>query len=245
MIAFKLTLEYDGSRYAGWQMQQKEKTIQGELFRVAEDLFKTKPVEIYAAGRTDAGVHALGQVAHLKIASTKLTPDQIKTGLNDHLPSDINILNVEQVPVTFHARHNAKSRSYVYVISKRRDAFAKKHVWWVKETLDVTAMQEAAALMVGFHDFRSFGHTKKDDEQSTMVDLTALEIHEDAERINIRIVASHFLWKMVRRVVGVLVDAGRKNITAADIQRYFETVSDDPGKVTAPPNGLFLEAITY
>jgi tRNA pseudouridine38-40 synthase len=244
MQNFKLTLEYDGSRYAGWQWQQKEKTIAGEVLRAAEDLFKQKPNELYGAGRTDAGVHALGQVAHLKVNSTKLSPEKILEGLNDRLPTDINILKVESVPVTFHARHDAKSRAYIYVLSKRRDAFARKHAWWVKEPLNLKAMIQAAAKLQGFHDFRSFSYVK-DKKQSTLVDLTTMSVEEEDHRVLIRMEASHFLWKMVRRIVGVLVEVGRGNLSIADVEQFLQISDDTPGKYTAPPHGLFLERVDY
>lgn len=239
-----MTLEYDGARYAGWQLQKNDRSVQGELLDAAAKLFGNQPIEVYGAGRTDAGVHARGQVAHLDVAETRLNPDQIRIGLNDALPHDINILRVEKAHPKFHARHDARSRSYTYQISKRRDAFGKKYVWWVRDPLDIRAMRDAAARLEGFHDFRSFGATEKAG-QSTLVDLDQVEIREEADRIYIHITGSHFLWKMVRRMVGVLVEVGRGRMNGQDVETFLKTESREPAKYTAPPSGLFLERIEY
>ncbi len=239
-----MTLEYDGARYAGWQLQKNDRSVQGELLDAAAKLFGNQPIEVYGAGRTDAGVHARGQVAHLDVAETRLSPDQIRIGLNDALPHDINILRVEKAHPKFHARHDARSRSYTYQISKRRDAFGKKYVWWVRDPLDIRAMRDAAARLEGFHDFRSFGATEKAG-QSTLVDLDQVEIREEADRIYIHITGSHFLWKMVRRMVGVLVEVGRGRMNGQDVETFLKTESREPAKYTAPPSGLFLERIEY
>lgn len=245
LMRYKLLIEYDGSRFAGWQLQKNDRSIQGELIAAATALFGNPPLELYGSGRTDAGVHARGQVAHLEIrGESRLRTDQIQMGLNDHLPHDINVLLVAKAAPRFHARFDAKERIYVYQISKRRDAFGKKHVWWVRDHLDVAAMKSAAALLVGFHNFRSFGSVP-DPTQSTMVEMNRVEITEDADRIYITISASHFLWKMVRRMVGVLVEVGRKNLSNADILRFLEQPSPEPARLTAPPSGLFLEEVKY
>ena len=243
-MKFKLTIEYDGSRYAGWQLQKNDRSIQGELIDAASKVFGTQQVEVYGAGRTDAGVHARGQVAHLEIAETKLPPDQIQKQLNDALPHDINILRVQPAGPRFHARHDARARSYTYQISKRRDAFGKKYVWWVRDRLNVEAMLEAAARLEGFHDFRSFGDVEKPD-QSTMVELLRVDVREDDNRIFIHLRGSHFLWKMVRRIVGILVEVGRGNMTGQTVEGFLKTPSREPARFTAPPSGLFLEKIEY
>ena len=244
MARFKLTLEYDGARYAGWQFQRNERSIQGELLEAAFKIFETQDVEIYGAGRTDAGVHARGQVAHLEAPVERMAPDQLLIRFNELLPHDINILRIEKAPPRFHARHDARSRSYVYQISKRRDAFAKKYIWWVRDRLDVKAMAAAAARLEGFHDFASFGDVEKEG-QSTMVEMTRVEVREDADRIYIHLTGSHFLWKMVRRIVGVLVEVGRGRMSGQTVEDFLENPSREPARLTAPPSGLFLEQISY
>lgn len=244
MARFKLTLEYDGARYAGWQFQRNERSIQGELLEAAFKIFETQDVEIYGAGRTDAGVHARGQVAHLEAPVERMAPDQLLIRFNELLPHDINILRIEKAPPRFHARHDARSRSYVYQISKRRDAFAKKYIWWVRDRLDVKSMSAAAARLEGFHDFASFGDVEKEG-QSTMVEMTRVEVREDADRIYIHLTGSHFLWKMVRRIVGVLVEVGRGRMTGQTVEDFLKNPSREPARLTAPPSGLFLEEIRY
>ncbi len=243
-MRFKLTLEYDGSRYAGWQLQKNDRSVQGELLDAAYKVFDTRSIELYGAGRTDAGVHARGQVAHLDVPNTLLKPEQIQMRMNDELNHDVNILLVEKAAPKWHARHDARSRSYTYQISKRRDAFGKKYVWWVRDQLNLPAMRAAALALQGFHDFRSFGDIEKDD-QSTMVDLTKVEIRETDDRIYIHITGSHFLWKMVRRIVGILVEIGRGRMPVETVEMFLDRPSREPARFTAPPSGLFLEKVVY
>src|SRR5438093_9900226 len=154
-MRFKLTIEYAGTRYSGWQIQKNARTVQGEIDRAVRTVTARKDFELYGSGRTDAGVHALAQVAHLDV-STNLSPDSLPGRLNDELPADINILGAEVVPHRFHARHDAVARRYLYQVARRRTAFAKAFVWWVKEPLDAERMREAARSFVGMRDFRSF-----------------------------------------------------------------------------------------
>jgi tRNA pseudouridine38-40 synthase len=153
-------------------------------------------------------VHARGQVAHLEIANTRLSPEQIKVSLNDELGHAINILHVEKAHPKFHARHDARSRSYTYQISKRRDAFGKKYVWWVRDTLDLGAMRNAAARSKAFTIFVLLAPRKKRDKAPWWT-LTVWKFGRMATGSTYTSQASHFLWKMVRRMVGVLVEVGR------------------------------------
>lgn len=244
MPRYKLLLEYEGTRYRGWQYQRGERTIQGECLQAARDLFKTGEVECYGAGRTDAGVHALGQVAHLD-ARTSLSPDRIRMGLNDRLPHDINILHVAPASANFHARHDAVARSYVYLISRRRSAFGKRYLWWVKDYLDLPAMQRAAAGLTGLQDFRSFTPEKNRDQESTQVKVERLELTEQGDLILVHIIGSHFLWKMVRRIVGILVEVGRGQLQESAVENLITSPSNDPAAFTAPPMGLYLERVYY
>lgn len=246
MHTWKLEIEYEGTRYRGWQIQHNSKTIQGELMTAARQLFESK-VEIGGAGRTDAGVHALRQIAHLKVAELQanVTPRQIQHGFNDLLPHDINILKVQNAPENFHARHDAKARQYLYQISTRRTAFAKNHVWWIKDKLSVAEMSQAAAFLVGKHNFQSFCEQEEGKKQSTVVAVEAAEIFTQDDLILFRIRASHFLWKMVRRIVGMLAETGRGNLSPDEFRRLLKSFSNAPAKFTAPPSGLFLEEVFY
>jgi tRNA pseudouridine38-40 synthase len=243
MPTYKLILEYDGTRYRGWQTQKNtDRTVAGALERAASELFG-EPIRVHGAGRTDAGVHALAQVAHLK-AKTLLAGREIEYGLNDRLPPDVNVLSAAHVADSFHARHDAVSRTYLYQVSKRRTAFEKPFVWWVKDRLDVPMMKRAARLFVGRHDFGSFCENAEG-QSSTLVEVAKCDVTETDEKIDVRVTASHFLWKMIRRLVGTLVEVGRGNLTEAGIEEFLSTRSRAPAKWTAPPSGLFLEKVEY
>jgi len=243
---FKLTIEYAGTRYSGWQIQKNAKTIQGEIDRAARTVTKRKDFELYGSGRTDAGVHALAQVAHLDVA-TSLPPDTLKRRLNDELPSDINILASTVVPHRFHARHDAVARRYLYQIARRRTAFAKPFVWWVKEDIDVDRMREAASAFVGFNDFEAFAESDDGEqrERSTQVLVERLDVVESGDLVLVAIEGSHFLWKMVRRMVGVLAAIGRGDLESGAAARLLTSSSGEPARLTAPASGLFLERVYY
>jgi len=242
-VRFKLTIEYAGTRYSGWQIQKNARTIQGEIERAVREATGAGDIELYGSGRTDAGVHAMAQVAHLDIQTT-IAPELLRRRINDALPADINILRAETVRHKFHARHDAKARSYLYNVARRRTAFAKPFVWWVKDDLDVEKMRAAAAHFVGFHDFQSFSDDDPD-EKSTQVLVDALDIYEDGDLIVLHVEGSHFIWKMVRRLVGVLVEVGRGEMTSVEAAAMLTERSQLPARLTAPASGLFLERVYY
>jgi tRNA pseudouridine38-40 synthase len=243
MSRFKVYLEYEGTRYSGWQIQKNARTVQGELVESAQRVFNTPKLEFYGSGRTDAGVHALRQVAHLDV-DTVLAPEIIRMKLNDELPADINILEIEKAPPNFHARHDAIRRSYLYQISRRRTAFGKRYVWWIKDALDLGGMERAAALFIGMKDLGSFSADDAE-EKSTKVLIEEVTLKVSGDLVLVRFVGSHFLWKLVRRVVGVLVEVGRGKLSPGEVQQFLNARSDKPAKWTAPPSGLFLERVYY
>ena len=243
MSRFKLTLEYEGTRYSGWQMQKGGKSIQGEIMDACRELFENETVDVYGAGRTDGGVHALRQVAHLDV-KTDLPLLRIKYGINDRLPPDISVIDVEAAEPHFHARHDAVARSYIYQISRRRTALGKKFVWWIKDDLSAVAMNEAAEKLIGLKDFRNFTDLKQE-QASTKTEVIHAEVKESGDMILFHVIGSHFLWKQVRRMTGVLVEIGRGKLTSDDIRRFFRETTDIPAKLTAPPSGLFLERVYY
>jgi tRNA pseudouridine38-40 synthase len=238
-----MTLEYAGTRYSGWQIQKNARTVQGEIRRTVAEITRKSDFEIYGSGRTDAGVHALGQVAHLDV-ETRLAPEPLRLLLNDRLPPDIHVLSLVRAAPRFHARHDAVGRSYLYQISRRRTAFGKPYVWWVKDELSLAKMRVAARLFGGMNDFRSFTDQKVEDG-STKVLLREVTVVEDGALILIRIVGSHFLWKMVRRIVGVLAEAGRGAMSEVEVKALLARKSRAPAALTAPPSGLFLERVFY
>lgn len=240
---FKLFIEYEGTRYSGWQRQENAKTIQGSIVQAAKEIFGDDYLDFQGSGRTDSGVHALCQVAHLDV-KTVLAPEIIRMKLNDMLPHDITILEVEKANQTFHARHDAKSRSYIYQISRRRTAFGKNFVWWIKDKLDFKAMESASKLFIGMNNFASFSDDDPEDK-STKVLIDDIQLKEEGDLILIRIVGSHFIWKMVRRIVGILAEVGRGRKSDKDILFYLSNKTNEPAKFTAPPSGLFLESVSY
>jgi tRNA pseudouridine38-40 synthase len=242
-MRFKLLIEYAGTRYSGWQIQKNARTVQGEIERAVREASGRRDFELYGSGRTDAGVHALGQVAHLDV-QTRRSAEELVPAVNDKLPADINILAASRVPHRFHARHDAVGRSYLYQIARRRTAFAKPYVWWVRDDLDLATMQQAAARFAGMHDFQAF--TDADPEQtSTDVQVERVQIDQCGDLVLVRVEGSHFLWKMVRRMIGVLAEVGRGALAPADVVALLRSPSPLPARVTAPASGLFLERVFY
>jgi tRNA pseudouridine38-40 synthase len=240
---FKLTLEYAGGRYSGWQKQLNARTVQGELERAIAETLGHNDFECQGSGRTDAGVHAIMQVAHLEVHLT-LPREKLRRQMNDALPADINVLAIDKAHHRFHARHAAVARSYLYQVSRRRSAFAKPFVWWVKEPLDLGAMSDAARRFSGMHDFRSFSDDDPEDK-STAVLIEHVTVGEEGDLILIRVGGSHFLWKMVRRMVGVIVEIGRGGLPLNAIDDFLRKPSGTPARLTAPASGLFLERVFY
>ncbi len=243
MPRYKLTIEYAGTRYSGWQIQTNARTVQGELVKAVRDATGRERFEVYGAGRTDAGVHAIAQVAHLDVG-TSLPAATLLARLNDTLPADIHVRHLEVASHRFHARHDATARGYLYQIARRRTAFAKPFVWWVREPLDVGRMRAGATAFAGMQDFASF--TDDDpEEKSTTVAIDAVTVEAAGALVLVRVVGSHFLWKMVRRMVGLLVGVGTGAVDRREIGRALTSRSALPATLTAPATGLFLEFVTY
>ena len=247
MPTYRFVLEYAGTRYSGWQEQKNATTVAGELRRALEAC--VGPVtEIGGAGRTDAGVHALAQVAHVKLPVDR-DPARLLREVNERLPADVNVLAISRADDRFHARHHAESRSYVYQVSRRRTAFGKRHVWWVDEPLDVDAMRRAAAACVGEHDFVLFCD-RPQDQPGTHVRVDRAEVVEHGSLVLLRFEASHFLWRMVRRLVGAIVRVGRGELTVDEFSslvaaRTLPGKRGDVAEWTAPASGLHLERVRY
>jgi tRNA pseudouridine38-40 synthase len=248
MPRFKLLIEYAGTRYSGWQIQKNARTVQGEIDRAVRAATERREFELYGSGRTDAGVHALAQVAHLEIY-TELPPESLRRRINDELPADIHVRTIGRAPHRFHARHDAIERSYLYQISTRRTAFGKPFVWWIREPLSVDRMRQAAEAFAGLQNFEAF--TADDpEEKSTRVLIEGVEIEEQGALVLIRVRGSHFLWKMVRRLVGILAAVGRGDIASRDAAFFLDPSRASDARATAaalaaPAAGLFLEAVRY
>lgn len=247
MFTYKFVVEYAGTRFSGWQEQKNSLTIAGELRKAITAAFEA-PVEIGGAGRTDAGVHALAQVAHVRFANVA-DPRRLLRVVNEGLPADVNVLSITQTDERFHARHHAVTRTYLYQIAKRRTAFAKRYVWWIEDELDLALMREAIATCIGEHDFAFFCDSSKE-RVDTRVRMDRAEIAAASGLILLRFEASHFLWRMVRRLVGALVRVGLRSLSPAEFIALVEArpIAASRGNVadwTAPPSGLFLERVRY
>lgn len=248
MPTYRLAVEYEGTRYRGWQEQKNARTVAGELRRALE-LVVGERVELGGAGRTDAGVHALEQVAHLRVGRRLAQLARFASEVNEQLPAEIHLLSVAPAPERFHARHHAQLRSYVYQISRRRTALAKRFVWWVRRELDAASMAAAAAAIAGRHDFAAFCE-QPEEQSSTVVVVERAEVATAGELVLVRIAASHFLWKMVRRLVGALVEVGAGELPARQFAALVggappQGAGFRPAAHTAPPSGLFLERVIY
>lgn len=245
MINYKMVIAYDGSRYNGWQKQGNTKdTIQGKLEKVLEKL-EGREVEVIGAGRTDAGVHALGQVANVKLES-KINGETLLQYLNQYLPEDIAVLSVKEVPMRFHSRLNATEKTYLYRIyrSEIPNPFIRKYTVTITEELDIEKMRMAAELLIGEHDFKSFCSLKKS-KKSTIRTLYSITIEEIEEEIRISVRGNGFLYHMVRIIVGTLLEVGTGKKKPEEIEQILEKGERQAAGRTAPAHGLFLKEVKY
>jgi tRNA pseudouridine38-40 synthase len=251
MHNIKLTLAYDGTDFHGWQIQVGKPTVQGTLTDVLRKLTQER-LAIHGAGRTDAGVHALGQVAHFKTHS-ELSPLEFQRALNALLPPAIRVVQAEEVGPDFHARWETLGKTYEYRIFRGRvvPPFAWRYVLHYPYPLDVAAMREAAGEFEGEHDFTSFaassGSEDEDRERTTRrrIDRSVLREEERGELLTYEVHGRSFLRYMVRKMVGTLLDVGRGRLAAADVSRLFELRDRSKSGPTVPPQGLFLVAVEY
>lgn len=244
MATYKLTVEYEGTAYAGWQRQAKDLTVQGVIEAAFKRITQTR-VTVIGAGRTDSGVHALGQVAHFQ-SDKPLTPDAWRQSLNGVLPEDIAVRSVEVVPDDFHARYGATGKLYEYRILNRlvRAPLDRHRVWHVKATLNLQAMRDAAGLLLGRHDFASFqGHPT--DTTNTTCELRRLEIFQEGELLRIEAEADRFLKQMVRAIVGTLVEVGKGKRARQSLKDILAAKDRKAGGMTAPAHGLYLVRVDY
>lgn len=242
---YKLTIQYDGSRYDGWQKQgNTTNTIQGKLEGVLSRLVGG-PVEVHGAGRTDAGVHALGQTASVKLPGN-LPPEQVRDYLNSYLPEDIAVIKVEQAEDRFHARLSAKGKVYRYDIRLGTvgDVFRRKYQYRVAEQLDVTAMRAAAEILTGTHDFRAFCSNKKY-KKSTVRTVSAVDIAVHDADMSITFQGNGFLYNMVRIMTGTLLEVGLGLRRVEEMEEILASQDRTRAGKTAPAQGLTLVQVEY
>jgi tRNA pseudouridine38-40 synthase len=244
MRVLKLTLAYDGTRFVGWQRQADGESIQG-LLEDALARFEGAPVTVHGAGRTDAGVHALGQVASASVTFTH-PAETVVRALNAQLPEEIRILDIADAAPGFHARFSARSKSYRYQIRAGTvgDPFTRTFVWQLPEPLNVGAMTDAAAAVVGTHDFAAF-QSVGSDVVSTTRTIVRSEIREVDQMFVYEVTADGFLRHMVRAIVGTLVEIGRGWRSVESMSQLIERGTRAQAGATAPPHGLFLVRVDY
>ncbi|MFH1656091.1 MAG: tRNA pseudouridine(38-40) synthase TruA [Candidatus Omnitrophota bacterium] len=246
MRNIKLTIEYDGTIYKGWQSQGKRrtKTIQQVLEKSLEKILGEK-IKLIASGRTDSGVHALGQVANFK-TRTKLKPDQIKMALNSNLPLDIVVRGAKEVDSKFHSRYDVKSKVYRYVILNRmeRPAIYRNRCLFISYRLDLNLMQQEARQLLGRHDFKVFQSANKVQRGSVRT-IKSIKINKKADSISIEIESNGFLYKMVRNIVGTLIEIGRGRFEKGTINRLLSSKNRCLAGPSAPAGGLYLLKVNY
>ena len=242
MRNIKLTIEYDGSNFCGWQYQPNSRSVQQEVEKALQK-FLQQEIRIVGAGRTDSGVHALGQIACFRTEKSYAT-EIIEKALNRFLSPDIRILQVEEVPLAFNPRFDAVKRSYRYQIAKKRHAINRWYACYCKYPLNLEKIRSASHVLIGEHDFRSFckGNSDANHYRCTVESIIWSEM---ADLIRMEIVANRFLHNMVRIIVGTMIDVGRGLLTENDVRRILEKKNRTMAGRTAPAKGLFLVEVIY
>lgn len=245
MRNIKVILQYEGARYQGWQRQESTaNTIQGRLEALLSRMCGA-PVEVAGAGRTDSGVHALGQVANFHLDTDK-TPREIMDYMNAYLPEDIAVIAVSEVPERFHSRLNAKGKTYRYRVlnSEVPHIFDRRYVWQVEETLDVEAMRQAAFLLCGRHDFKAFTSSKKG-RKSTVRTVESIAVEREGDEISFTFRGDGFLYHMVRIMTGTLLEVGMHKREAAQVKELLKNGDRKEAGMLAPARGLTLVEVRY
>ncbi|MPW24484.1 tRNA pseudouridine(38-40) synthase TruA [Alkalibaculum sp. M08DMB] len=245
MRNFKLIIAYDGSRYQGWQrLNDSDLTIQGKLEKVISEMIGS-PIEIIGSGRTDAGVHARGQVANFHTNSS-LTTHEIHRYINQYLPQDIVVTEVVEVSHRFHSRYNAKSKKYVYAIWNHwiQSPFDRKYSYYFPTELDIDAMKSASRKLIGTHDFIGFSSLKKV-KKSTVRTIYEISIEKKGHLLNFNILGNGFLYNMIRIIMGSLIDIGLHKRDVSHIEEILANKNREDAGMTIPPHGLFLEEVHY
>lgn len=245
MNNYKLTIQYDGGRYQGWQrLGDSENTIQGKIENVLTEMVG-EPIEIIGCSRTDSGVHALSQIANFKM-NVNMTESEVMNYLNRYLPQDISIVDVMLVPERFHARYNAKDKTYLYKIWNEQftNPFMRKYSMHVEKNLNIEKMEEASQYFIGSHDFTAYSNAKSK-KKSMVREIYSIDIEEISGFIEIRVRGNGFLYNMVRKMVGTLIEVGLDEIEANKIPSIIDSKERIQTGRMADPAGLYLEKVDF
>lgn len=246
MERLRCIVQYDGTNYAGYQVQPNGNTVQEELEKALSKMHKGRKVKVIASGRTDSGVHAIGQVIHFD-TDLDIPESNWKRALSSMLPDDIQIAAVENVPRDFHARYDAIGKEYRYFIwnDRESDLFKRQYRYHLRAELDIEAMRRACKILEGEHDFTSFCSTRTDIKGSKVRKIYEASIESDGPELMFKFRGSGFLYNMVRILVGTLIEVGRKERTPENLLEVIEAKDRDVAGKTAPPQGLFLWKVFY
>ena len=245
MKNFRVLLQYEGTRFKGWQRQEStDNTIQGRLEQLISRMCQ-EPIEIQGSGRTDAGVHALGQIFNFH-SSTSMSCNEMRDYINQYLPEDIAVLEVAEVPIRFHSRLNAKGKKYSYHINNSviPNVFWRKYSIMIEKPLDIQSMKRAADFMIGTHDFKSFTSTKKG-KKSTIRTIESISIVQEREMIHITFKGDGFLYHMIRILVGTMIEIGLGDREPESIITILEKKNREEAGYLVPAKGLILEKVYY
>ncbi len=241
----KIIVEYDGTRYAGWQRQKSDATIQQQIEQAVCAITSVERATVHGSGRTDAGVHAIGQVANFHTESA-IPIGSFPPALNTHLPEDIVVTDAAEMDAEFHARFSAVSKRYRYTIARRRHPSPVERLYTlcVPDRLDLQAMTAAAAVLVGEHDFSAFA-SKSAEDQNNVRQIQALDLIEEDPHLLIDVRANGFLYNMVRTIAGTLLEVGRGKVAAARVEEILSSGARAMAGPTAPAKGLCLMEVAY
>jgi tRNA pseudouridine38-40 synthase len=239
----KITIEYDGTDFVGWQRQPNGRTVQEQIENALEKVF-SKKITVIGAGRTDSGVHARGQVANFKVESD-VDLHELKRSINGLTGEDIVIRSIEEVDENFSARHSAKMREYCYQIIQEQTALERRFFWLLNYPLNIDVMNRAAAVLVGSHDFSSFCRSESSTDHFFCQVFSAVWSEGKPSKLFFTIQANRYLHGMVRALVGTMVDVGRGFITLQDFENVLASKERQRAGQSAPAHGLFLERVVY
>ena len=240
---YKLNISYDGTDFSGWQIQPNARTVQGALQMAINSVFNNDEINLCGSGRTDAGVHALNQIANFNI-DTKMSVQQIKNALNSKLPNDIFINNCSKVDDSFNARFSAKNRHYIYKISTEYSPLHRKYFWHLSYDLDKSKLEECSKFLLGKHDFKNYSKASSEKENCSCIVKHAAWIF-DEKFIYFKIEANRFLHHMVRMLVGTMIEVAKGSLCMNNFKEMLLCNEDKSRIVTSPAYGLYLDKIEY